>query len=327
MPSTSVSSSLAGVPTPLDAATFGRFGTDLHRPECVLITATGTIFTSDHRGGVMRISPQGTQTLMGRSNLVPNGIALQRDGSFLIANLGADGGVWHMDVQGQLRPWLMEFEGQALPRVNFVTTDAQGRHWICVSATKTDDHYPVDEATGYILLQDASGLRCVADNIRYTNEVRLTPDGQSLYVNETFGRCLTRFRLAAGGTLSHRETVAQFEAGDFPDGLTLDAEGGVWVVCVGSNRLYRVAPDGTRHTVIDDADPACVERLEQAFVARQLTRPMMAAARGRHLQNITSLAFGGPDMRTAFMGSLDANALMTFRAPVAGLRPDHWDWG
>jgi sugar lactone lactonase YvrE len=326
MPSITTSSSLAGVLTPLDATTFGRLGSDLHRPECVLVTARGTLYTSDRRGGVMCISPQGTQSLLGRSNLVPNGIALQRDSSFLIANLGEDGGVWHLDGAGQIRPWLMEFEGHVLPRVNYVTTDAQERHWICVSATKTDDHYPVDEATGYILLQDASGLRCVADNIRYTNEVRITPDGQWLYVNETFGRCLTRFRLAADGALSQREVVAQFDAGDFPDGLTLDAEGGVWVVCVGSNRVYRVAPDGSRHTVIDDADPACVARLEQAFVARQLTRSMMAAARGRNLQNITSLAFGGPDMRTAYMGSLDAHALMTFRSPVAGLRPDHWDW-
>ena len=326
MPPISTSFTHAGVPTPLDASTFGRLGTDLHRPECVLVTASGTLFASDRRGGVMQISNQGTQSLLGHSDLVPNGIALQRDGSFLIANLGETGGVWHLNTQGEIRPWLMAFEGRALPRVNYVTTDATGCHWICVSATKTEDHYPVREATGFILLQDESGVRCVADGIRYTNEVRITPDRQWLYVNETFGRCLTRFRLGSNGSLSERETVAQFDAGDFPDGLTLDAEGGVWVVCVGSNRVYRVTPDGKRHTMIDDADPACVAQLEKAFTTNQLTRPMMAAARGRNLQNITSLAFGGPDMRTAYMGSLDAHALMTFRSPVSGLQPDHWHW-
>jgi sugar lactone lactonase YvrE len=285
------------------------------------------LYASDKRGGVMRISPDGSQALIGTSSLIPNGIALQRNGSFLLANLGEEGGVWHLDATGQIRPWLMDFEGQALPRVNYVTTDAQERTWICVSATRTDDHYPVDAATGYILLHDASGVRCVADQIRYTNEVRITPDGKTLYVNETFGRCLTRFRLQPDGTLTERSVLATFEAGDFPDGLALDAEGGVWVVCVGSNRVYRVLPNGTRQTIIDDAEPACVAQLEQAFQARQLTRPMMVAARGRNLVNITSLAFGGTDMCTAYMGSLDANTLVTFRSPVAGQRPAHWVWG
>ena len=172
----------------------GFYGRDLQRAECVLTTASGRIFTSDKRGGVMVFEADGRQQLLGASALVPNGIALQRDGSFLIANLGLDGGVWHLDARGQPRPWLMEFDGKQLPRVNFVTTDAQDRTWICVSATDTDEQYPVDAATGYILLQDKSGTRLVADGMRYTNELRLSADGQSMYVNETFGRCLSRLR-------------------------------------------------------------------------------------------------------------------------------------
>ena len=46
------------------------------------------------------------QQLRGTSAIVPNGIALQRDGSFPVANLGPDGGVWHPDAQGNARPWL-----------------------------------------------------------------------------------------------------------------------------------------------------------------------------------------------------------------------------
>ena len=63
------------------------------------------------------------------------------------------------------------------------------------------------------------------------------------------------FRIGSTGELTGKETVAQFGEGDFPDGLTLDMEGGAWVVCVGSNRVYRVGPDGQRQTIIDDADP------------------------------------------------------------------------
>ena len=103
---------------------------------------------------------------------------------------------------------------------------------------------------------------------------------QYMFVNETFGRRLSRFKIGANGKLQDRATVAEFEAGDFPDGMALDEEGGVWVVCVGSNRLYRVTADGKRHTVIDDADPACIELLETAFISRKLTRPILSSATG-----------------------------------------------
>ncbi len=274
----------------------------------------------------MAIEPNGTQRLLGRSQLVPNGIALQPDGSFLIANLGEAGGVWHMDRDGQISPWLLEVNGVTLPRVNFVMTDASERTWMCVSATETDDHYPVDSATGFVILKDRSGTRVVADGLRYTNELRVSADGAFIYVNETFGRRLSRFKLAKDGVMKGRATVAEFEPGDFPDGLTLDAEGGAWVICVGSNRVYRVSADGAITLVIDDADPECVERLERALTARELTRPMLSAARGRRLKNITSLAFGGVDLRTAYMGCLGGDALAVFHSPVAGLAPAHWHW-
>ncbi|WP_418320864.1 SMP-30/gluconolactonase/LRE family protein [Piscinibacter sakaiensis] len=314
---------LAGASGPIE---FDLVGDDLRRPECVLATAAGRLHVSDKRGGVTTIEPDGRQHLLGSSAMVPNGIALQRDGGFLVANLGPDGGVWRIDAQGSVQPWLLEFAGVRLPGVNFVTTDAQDRTWICVSANQTGDRYPLRERSGYILLHDRHGIRQVGGELGYTNELRLSADGRQLFVNETFARRTTRFALASDGCLRDRATVAEFEAGDFPDGLTLDAEGALWVVCVGSNRIYRITADGKRQTVIDDADPECVARLESAMQAGELTRPLLGAARGRHLANVTSLAFGGPDLCTAYLGCLGGSALVRFRSPVAGLRPDHWNW-
>lgn len=301
-------------------------GRDLARPECVLATATGRLFVSDRRGGVQAIDPDGAQRLIGTSHLLPNGIALLRDGSFLVANLGEEGGVWRIARDGSVRPYLLEVEGRALPRVNFVAVDALERVWACVSATDGGDRYPIDSKTGYIVLQDAAGARIVAEGLQYTNECRIDAEGRHLYVNETFGRRLTRFRLSAHGALHEPETVAEFGRGDFPDGLALDAEGGAWVVCVGSNRVYRASRDGPVQVVIDDADPACVDALEAAFQARTLMRPMLSAAAGRTLRNITSLAFGGSDLRTAYLGCLAGDSLAVFQSPVAGLAPVHWHW-
>lgn len=300
--------------------------TGLQRPECVLTHSSGNVFVSDRRGGVLKIQPDGSQHLIGTSSLLPNGIAMEKDGGFLIANLSETGGVWRIGPDGAASAWLTEVDGRLIHRVNFVVNDAQGRVWACVSATDGGDKYPLHSATGYIVLRDATGTRVVADGLHYTNECRISADGRFMYVNETFGRRLSRFRISRSGELTGKETVAQFGEGDFPDGLTLDAEGGAWVVCVGSNRVYRVAPDGQRQTVIDDADPVTARQLEAAFAAGTLDRPQLSAARGRRLRNVTCLAFGGADLRTVYMGCLAGDSLATFRSPVAGAQPVHWSW-
>jgi sugar lactone lactonase YvrE len=300
--------------------------TQLQRPECVLTHSSGRIFVSDKRGGVTSIWPDGRQQLSGHTTLLPNGIAMQRDGSFLVANLGPDGGVWRIAPDGQATAWMTEVEGRTIDRVNFVSNDAEGRVWACISATDGGDKYPLRSASGSIVLRDAAGTRVVADGLHYTNECRVSADGRFMYVNETFGRRLSRFRIANTGELKDRETIATFGDGDFPDGLTLDAEGGAWVVCVGSNRVYRVAPDGDKQTIIDDAVTSTAAELEAAFEAGTLDRTQLSAARGRRLSNVTSLAFGGPDLRTAYMGCLAGDSLVSFRTPVAGLAPVHWNW-
>ncbi len=185
---------------------------------------------------------------------------------------------------------------------------------------------PIDARTGFIILIDKSGTRIVGDGLQYTNECRVDPTGKYLFVNETFGRRVTRFRIAADGSLHDRETYAEFFAADFPDGLTLDAEGGVWVMCVGSNRVYRVDAQRNIETVIDDSAPETVDKLEAAYQSRTLRRPDLGASKGARIANVTSLAFGGPDLRTAYLGSLKGTQLASFRSPVAGLPPVHWNW-
>jgi len=93
----------------------------------------------------------------------------------------------------------MEVDGRAVHRVNFVVNDVQrindhkhqqDRLWACISATDGSDVYPLRTATGYIILRDSAGTRTVADGLHYTNECRVSADGQFMYVNETFvGRC------------------------------------------------------------------------------------------------------------------------------------------
>ncbi|MCU0898143.1 MAG: SMP-30/gluconolactonase/LRE family protein [Burkholderiales bacterium] len=307
-------------------------GSGLVRPECVLAAASGHLYTADWRGGVAATGPDGTQVLYrgalpANRPLRPNGIALRRDGSFLLADLGETlGGVFALDRAGGLKPFLEEVDGLPLPPSNFVYEDALGRVWITVSTRKVPraaDYRP-DAASGFVVMADAAGARIVADGLGYTNEAVVSPSGTHLYVNETFARRLTRFRIGADGGLGARETVATFGKGTFPDGLTFDAEGGIWITSIVSNRVIRVAPDGAQTVVLEDADRAHIDWVEEAFQAGTMGRPHLDKAAGRVLRNISSLAFGGPDLRTAYLGCLLGDSLAWFRAPVAGHPPVHW---
>ncbi len=145
-------------------------------------------------------------------------------------------------------------------------------------------------------------------------------------MNETFGRRLVRFPIAADGALGARETVAVFGKGTFPDGLAFDAAGGVWVTSIVSNRVIRVGSNGAQQLVLEDADEAHVDWCEQAFAAGEMGRAHMDACGGRFLKNISSLAFGGADLRTAYLGCLKGDSVAAFRSPMAGHPPVHWRW-
>ena len=41
-------------------------------------------------------------------------------------------------------------------------------------------------------------------------------------------------------------------------------------------------------------------------------------------KNISSIAFGGNDRRTGYLGNLPDNRVYTFKSPVAGVMPSHW---
>ncbi len=315
-------------------ATLGFKGQDLVRPECVLANAAGDLYSADWRGGVAHLGPDGAQRLYAGhlpdgGALRPNGIALLADGSFLIAQLGErDGGVYRLQRDGSVTPWLLAVEGHALPPTNYVVQDARGNTWVTVSTRL----HP--RARGYRRSCDDGFIVCVrpegrafvaADGLGYTNEVAVHPDGRWLYVNETFARRLSRLALRTDGTLGERRVVAEFGPGTFPDGLAFDEEGCVWVVSIVSNRLIRVAPDGTQTLWLQDVDPEHLAWVESAFEAGQMDRAHLDTVHSKVLRNISSLAFAGPDRRTAVLGCLLGDRLATLSMPVAGAAPFHWN--
>lgn len=307
-------------------------GQCLARPECVLATQSGDLFVSDKRGGVCRLDAAGKTTFIeakGRPDgFLPNGIALMPNRDLMLANLGPTGGVWRMTQEGELSLVLSEADGVTLPPVNFVGLDRADRLWATYSTRQIprDKAFVKGFADGFIVVLDDKGARIVADDIGFTNEAIVDPTGQWLYVNETVGRRTIRFPIQPDASLGPREVVAEYGPATFPDGFTFDSEGGVWIVSVASNRVIRVAPDGSTHVVIEDSDPARMAEVAAAFEDGTFGRAEIDSGKERPLGNIASIAFGSPDLKTVYLGSLHGTQLATFRSPIAGAPPVHWEF-
>ena len=305
-----------------------QIGSGLNRPECVIAAQDGSLYTGDWTLGIARIAPDGTTGPAVEADLIaqgfrPNGIALTADGDFLFANMGRAGGVWRVGRRGEARPFATELAGRSIPRTNFVLLDGD-RAWITISSlSRKHEHFTAEENTGQILLVQDGRVTVAADGLNWTNELRISPDGKNLFVNETFACRTTRYDLAADGALTNPLRLA-YPGDTFPDGMAFDVEGALWIVCVISNRLIRVAPDLTWTVVFEDIDPSALDAVASPHAKGHLTWDQISQSRGSRVSNLSSIAFGGPDLKTLYLGGLGIGAVQVLRSPVAGMPLLHW---
>jgi len=323
----------------VDRADIAHIGVDLQRPECILAEADGTLWTADARGGVMRIDPDGRQQLiahtladtsaraedliLGRN--LPNGIAFDHKGDILIANFGTDA-IELMTRDGHLRTLYDAIDGKPLGKTNFILTDSIGRIWFSVTTRRKPWTLSINEKTadGYIGLIDGNGIRIVADGFVGTNEIRMDANEQWLYVVESNARRISRLRVGKNGDLSQREIFGPSDLGGTPDGFAFDAFGNLWITLIIAERLIALTPEGDLLTLLDDGKPDVVSRYDRHFFAGTVTPELMDEAAGTIAPLMASVSFGGPDLRTVYLGSLKGHTLPSFRSPVPGLALPHW---
>jgi sugar lactone lactonase YvrE len=323
----------------LDPGTISTTGHGLSRPECVLQDDNGDLIVADLGGGVMRIDPEGRQEVIkpksgggpfapAEPNIdgnqgfsMPNGLCFDAAGDFVIANFGTNR-LEHLSRNGEWRLILDEMDGKPLGKTNFPAIDGKGRLWFTVTASIEGwkSGRSLGEADGYIAVIDENGPRIVADGISGANEIRFTENETRLYVAETGGDHISRFRVNADATLSDREIYGPEHLGGGPDGFCFDAYGNIWTTLIAVDRLVAITPEGDVLTIWEDGDRA----VKDAIAARNKwegRRLELGPAPGDGLApRMASVTFGGPDMCTVYVGSLVGTSLPTFRAPLPGAR-------
>ena len=327
----------------VDPADIQYIGKDLQRPECILAEPDGTLWAADARGGVVRISADGSQKIITQSfdatfkqatdeasrfteGTLPNGLAFAENGDILISNFGTDV-LEVMTRDGQTRLLYDSIDGQPIGKVNFVLRDSKNRIWLTISTRiKNWMQAAITRglADGYVALADEKGLRIVAEGFRFTNEIRLDAKEEYLYIVETTGPCITRMRVGADGSLTDREIFGPTNLGGLPDGIAFDAYGNLWGTLVMSDQIFVLSPDGELHIVLDDGNKETSAALLEAFAQNRATPELMLAAGGTIAPWFASVTFGGPDLKTVYIGSLRGTRIPYFRSPVAGLPMVQW---
>ncbi|GAB3496271.1 SMP-30/gluconolactonase/LRE family protein [Spirosoma knui] len=145
------------------------------------------------------------------------------------------------------------------------------------------------ENTGNIWRIDPDGkVTLLEANMGTTNGIEVSPDGKTLYVNESAQRKVWAYDLSATGEVSKKRLLIEFP--DFGmDGMRCDAKGNLYIVRYGKGTVAKVSPSGK--------------------VIQEIT--LIG-------QKPTNIAFGGKDGRTAYVTLQDQGNIETFRVDEPG---------
>lgn len=157
-------------------------------------------------------------------------------------------GVARVDLRdGGVAPFADPEAGRDGVSYNDCKVDRFGRLWLGTS------DLPEKEPRGALWCLEENGHATLGDaGFVVSNGPAFSPDGRILYFNDTFGRCTFRYDIAPDDPHPrNRRMLAAYDADEgYPDGLTVDAEGCLWVAHWGGSRLSRLSPDGERLAVI-----------------------------------------------------------------------------
>lgn len=176
-------------------------------------------------GRVLKIAPGGvTWTVVTEYDGWPNGLKIHKDGRIFIADHKL--GIVLLDpATGRVQPLIEKFRREGFKGTNDLVFASNGDLYF-TDQGQTGLHDP----TGRVYALRANGqIDCLLDNIPSPNGLVLSPDEKTLFVAVTRANQVWQLPLQPDGTTSKVGVFLQLSGGAGPDGLAMDAEGGLAV--------------------------------------------------------------------------------------------------
>lgn len=233
-------------------------------------------------GDVMATAPDGSATDRHHVGDVAACVVPRHRGGFAVAT---ERGFVLCDESGGVIERLPDVWDDPSIRMNDGGCDPRGRFFCGTMA------YDAERGRGTLYRLDLDrSVHTVLAGVTVSNGIAWSDDGDTVfYVDSPTGRIDAFDFEPETGTFGARRTVVEIAPGSgTPDGMTLDADGGIWVALWGGRAVHRYAPDGQLDEVVE--------------------LPVLQPS---------SCAFGGDDLRTLFI-STSAERLEPDEAGPAG---------
>ena len=247
----------------------------------------GSIYAVNYekQGTIGRTSPDGKTEVYVTlpEGSVGNGIRFDRSGRMYVADY-----MKHnvLRVDPKTREVTVFAHEPTMNQPNDLAIGPDGVLWA------SDPNWP--KSTGQLWRIDRKGkVTKVAADLGTTNGIEVSPDGKTLYVNESVQRNIWAFDITADG-VANKRLLIKFPDFGF-DGMRCDVDGNLYVTRHGKGTVAVVSPAGKVLREIDVLG----------------SKP-------------SNLCFGGPDGRTVYVTEVDHQRLVQFRTDRPGLEWQRW---
>ena len=291
-------------------------------PEGPVVLPGGDVLVVEVLGGrLTRIAPDGRKTVVAHTGGGPNGAAMGPDGRCFICNNGGmgpsasaellipteapidtpPGSVQAVDLAtGQVETIFAHSAEAPFWGPNDLVFDDAGGLWF--TDYGRDRGRIRQRGAVYYAKGDGSALTEAIFPLESPNGIGLLPDGATLYVAETHSGHMWRFRLSSPGVIDRLQghfpnggtIIGRAGAGKFLDSLAVDSAGTICCASPGRGEILAFPPEG--------GDPVSVGMPD--FLP-------------------TNIAFGGQDLRTAYITLGSSGRLVAIEWPRPGLRLSH----
>jgi sugar lactone lactonase YvrE len=206
----------------------------------------GLLWFSDMLGeAVHTVDLHGDVATLPLTGHAPSGLGFRPDGSLLIVSTERR---QLLRYDGETVATLVDLSQTATADLGDMVIDDRGRAYIGAQARQG----------GVIVRVDPDETTAVvAGDLDFPNGMVITPDGTTLIVAESVGRRLTAFTIGTDGSLTDRRVFADGLDGP-PDGICLDAAGGVWASMTLAHCFERIIEGGTVTDRIDMGDRTAI---------------------------------------------------------------------